>query len=369
MRGQLGYLAAHGFDVVLISAPGELLDATGTREGVRVRAVPMEREIHPGADVRSLFRMVKAYRAERPEISMVSTPKAGLIAGLAAWVTRVPRRIYMLRGLRLETVSGPKRWLLWLLEWIAMHLAHDVIVVSPSLLARSRELRLLGSRRGTVLGLGASNGVDLQRFAPTLQRLAAGREIRAALGIPADDFVFGFVGRLTVDKGIVELVEAFVQVAKTECSVWLLVIGGPDQRGVPDRVTALLENHGRVKYTGWLTEPDAAYFALDALVLPTYREGFPNAPIEAAAASLPVITTTATGAIDSVVHGVTGLLVSPRDSPALRTAMEMLVGDRAKAKSMGKAGRKFVTENFGNDAVWANLLNFVHKVPLNSRLK
>ncbi len=212
MRGQLNYLASAGFDVVLVSSPGELLEATGKREGVRTRAVSMQREISPVADARAIVGLVKAYRAERPRISLVSTPKAGLLAGVAAWITRVPRRVYMLRGLRLETVTGAQRWLLWLLEWISLHLAHDVIVVSPSLLTRARELHLLGRGRGTVLGRGASNGVDMERFEPTPQRQAEARKLRADLGIPDDAFVFGFVGRLTVDKGVTELAQAFAAV-------------------------------------------------------------------------------------------------------------------------------------------------------------
>jgi len=357
MRGQLGYLASAGFDVVLVSAPGELLDATGAREGVRVRAVPMEREIHPRADARSLRGLVRAYRAERPDISMVSTPKAGLIAGLAAWITRVPRRIYMLRGLRLETVSGPKRWLLWLVEWISLHLAHDVVVVSPSLLARSRELHLLGRRRGTVLGRGASNGVDLERFEPTPQRQAAARAMRADLGIPEDAFVFGFVGRLTVDKGIVELVDAFRELTHAVPKAWLLIVSDNSFSGLPKRTRETLAAGSQIRFTGWLDDSASAYHAFECLVLPTHREGFPNVPLEAAAAAKPVITTTATGAVDSILPGQSGLSVEPRDVTGLRTAMQTLAKDPAGARAMGTFGKRLVAKHFANPIIWNQLKN------------
>lgn len=359
MRGQLGYLASAGFDVVLVSAPGELLDATGAREGVRVRAVPMEREIHPRADARSLRGLVKAYRAERPDISLVSTPKAGLIAGLAACITRVPRRIYMLRGLRLETVSGPKRWLLWLLEWISLHLAHDVIVVSPSLLARTRELHLLGRRRGTVLGRGASNGVDPQRFEPTPQRLVAARTMRADLGIPEEAFVFGFVGRLTVDKGIVELVDAFRELTNAVPKAWLLMVSENQLSGLPKRTRETLAAGSQIRFTGWLDDPAPAYHAIECLVLPTHREGFPNVPLEAAAAAKPVITTTATGAIDAILPGHSGLLVKPRDVTGLCAAMRTLAGDPAGSRDMGNSGKSLVANNFANTIIWNQLIKYL----------
>jgi len=361
MRGQLGYLASHGFDVVLVSAPGELLEATGAREGVRVRAVPMEREIHPWADARSLCGLVKAYRAERPDISMVSTPKAGLIAGLAAWITRVPRRIYMLRGLRLETVSGLKRWLLWLLEWIALHLAHDVIVVSPSLLTRSRELHLLGRRRGTVLGRGASNGVDMQRFESTPQRQAAARAMRADLGIPADAFVFGFVGRLTVDKGIVELVQAFTELINPVPKAWLLMVTENQLSGLPTRTRETLAAESQIRFTGWLDDPALAYHAIECLVLPTYREGFPNVPLEAAAAAKPVITTTATGAVDSILTGRSGLLVEPRDVPSLCAAMRSIAENPSDSRSMGLSGKEFAADYFSNLIIWNQLTHYLSR--------
>ena len=361
MRGQLKYLVSAGFDVVLASAPGELLDATGAREGVPVRAVPMEREIHLPADARSLFHMVRMYRSERPDISLVSTPKAGLIAGLAAWITRVPRRVYMMRGLRLETVTGPRRWLLWLLEWVSLHVAHDVIVVSPSLLARTRQLHLLGGRRGTVLGRGASNGVDLQRFEPTPQRQAAARAVRADLGIPSDAFVFGFVGRLNSDKGIAELVQAFGELRDTVPNAWLLMVCENQLSGLPAPTRDALTVGPQIRFTGWLDDPGLAYHAFECLVLPTYREGFPNVPLEAAAAAKPVITTTATGAVDSILPGRSGLLVEPHDVASLRTAMQTLAQDPPGARSMGLAGRDFVANHFSNPIIWNQLSEYLSR--------
>ena len=309
--------------------------------------------------MRGLISLVRAFRIEGPDISLVSTPKAGLIAGLAAWLTRVPRRIYMLRGLRLETAAGPQRWLLWVLEWIALHLAHDVIVVSPSLLARSRELHLLGPRRGVVLGRGASNGVDISRFEPTPARLADALTLREDLKIPQAAFVFGFVGRLTVDKGIRELIDAFIMVQEVNPQAWLIVVGQEELGGLPPDIRTSLNTVPQVRFTGWLNDPALAYHVMDCLVLPTYREGFPNVPLEAAAAAKPVITTTATGAIDSICHGSTGLHTAPHDPDSLFQAMQSLVNHPETAKVLGRGGYDFVAANFTNEVVWQHLIDLI----------
>src|SRR5262249_30666447 len=139
----------------------------------------------------------------------------------AAALCRVRVRVYMLLGLRLETATGMSRAVLWAAEWAAVHAAQHVVGVSPSLLARARALRLLGRRRGEVLGRGSSNGVDVDRFATTPAALAAAAGARRRFGIPDGAFVFGFVGRLTVDKGVGELAAAFGRVAQRHADAWL----------------------------------------------------------------------------------------------------------------------------------------------------
>jgi glycosyltransferase involved in cell wall biosynthesis len=236
---------------------------------------------------------------------------------------------------------------------------HRVVVVSPSLLARARGVGLLRGDRGVVLGRGGGNGVDVARFADTPDTADLAAAARAELGIPADAFVYGFVGRLTVDKGVRELVAAFGRVAAQHAGAWLLVVGAEDQSGLPVDVRTALRTRPRIRCTGWLADPTALYHVMDALVLPTYREGFPNVSLEAAAAGRPVITTTATGAVDSVVHEATGLLVPPRDTDALAAAMARLIGDRQAARDMGARGRCRVRRSFANEVVWGHVERFI----------
>ena len=363
MRGKLRFLSENGFDVVLVSSPGEELGRTAEREGVRAVGIPMRREIRPWADVVSLIRLFRLMRLERPHLVLMGTPKAGLVASLASSLSGVPVRIYMLGGLRLETAKGLKWILLWAAEWVTTHTAHEVIVVSPSLLARVRGLKLLATSRGIVLGRGASNGVDTERFAATPDTARRAAATRRELGIPDTAFVFGFVGRLTVDKGIRELAAAFHQVAQRHADGWLLIVGDEDSKKLPADIRRQLGSEPQVRFTGWLEDPMISYHMMDALTLPTYREGFPNAPLEAAAAGKPVVTTTATGAVDSVVHELTGLLIRPRDPTDLTEAMARLIENRQEAQEMGVRGRTYVEQNFSNSVVWAQLKGFLTSLP------
>jgi glycosyltransferase involved in cell wall biosynthesis len=359
MCGKLRFLNENGFEVVLVSSPTADLQRTAEREGVRAVGVPMNRGFRPWADVVSLVRLFRLMRAERPHVMLAGTPKAGLVASLAGAMSRVPVRVYLMLGLRLETARGAARGLLWLAEWVSTHVVHRVLVVSPSLLARARDIGVLGDGRGVVLGHGGGNGVDVGRFAATPDTAAAAAAARAGLGIPANAFVYGFVGRLTADKGLRELVAAFDRIAACHPDAWLLVVGAEDLGGLPPGVRTALRTRPRVRCTGWQDDPTAAYHVMDALVLPTYREGFPTVSLEAAAAGKPVITTTATGAVDSVVDGTTGLLVPPRDADALATAMARLIGDRQAARDMGARGRCRVRRSFANEVAWGHVERFI----------
>jgi glycosyltransferase involved in cell wall biosynthesis len=356
LRGQLAYLREQGYDVVLVSSPGSLLDAVGHREGVRTVGVPMSRAISPRGDLRSFAALMRLYRAERPEISMVGTPKAGLLAGIAALLTGVPRRVYLLRGLRLETSRGLQRAVLWACERIAAASAHQVLCVSRSLRDEARALRILGRGKGTVLGAGGSNGVRVPETLPSVGDVV---ERRRALGLEPTDLVFGYVGRITPDKGVRELLAAFATVSARLPEALLVVAGNDEGDDVDTETLGALRNHPRVRFLGWLDDPAMLYPVLDVFVLPTYREGLPTVCLEAGAAAVPVVTTDATGARDAVIDGETGLCVPARDARSLADAMLLLADDGDLRRAMGAAGRRFVLQNFTNEVVWARLRAFL----------
>lgn len=345
LSGQLQVLADEGHEVHLLSAPGAELGALDPR--VTVHQVRMTREPDPARDVGALLRAVRVLRAVRPDVTVVGTPKAGLLVGLAAVLVRVPRRYYLLRGLRLETTTGARRLLLTALEVLACRAAHRVVAVSPSLAEEVRRLPGVRADRVVVSGAGSSNGVDTLRFRPASS--AQRQEQRRRLGLPEDVVVLGFVGRLGRDKGLRELLSAAERLAGRSDVRWLVV---GELEGDATTVDADELRRLGIAVTGFVDDTAPLYAALDVLVLPTYREGFPNVVLEAAASGLPTVTTTATGARDAVVEGVTGLTVPPRDFAALVAALVRLLEDPALRARLGAAARERAVAAFDQRAVW-----------------
>jgi lipopolysaccharide/colanic/teichoic acid biosynthesis glycosyltransferase len=357
LRGQLAFIARQR-DVQLVTSPGPEVETVTKREGVGAYLEPMAREISLLQDIRSLVGLYFKFRAIKPQISNVSTPKAGLLGGLAAVFTRVPARVYTLRGLRLETSSGFKRQLLWWVEWLACQCAHKVVCVSPSLQQTVIKMRLTDALKTLVLGAGSSNGVNADQFHANPERLERAKILRSDLGIAAKAPVVGFVGRFTKDKGIEELVNAF-DLLKIKISDAILLLLGDFEEGDPVN----LETQARIKagqgivWAGFVNNPADYYHVFDVFALPTYREGFPNVPLEAAAAGKPVIATNATGARDAVLDGVTGFIVPVGNAPALADALIRVLGSSELAQKLGEAGREWVTTEFQPERIWSALDN------------
>jgi glycosyltransferase involved in cell wall biosynthesis len=356
MRGQLSYLRANGFDPALLSSPGKELEEIAVREGHRVYSVPMRREISPLSDLLSFFRIVRLLRLIRPVICNSGTPKAGLLVGLASWLTRVPCRIYTLRGLRLETARGARRMILVITEKLACASAHRVVCVSASLRERAIALGLLQRSKAVVLGAGSSNGVDPERFEPTPERHASAAALRQTLDIRPDQPIIGFAGRLTRDKGIPELVTAFQSIRKELPDAVLLLVGNyEDGDPIPADTRYAIESDPAIRHVRFNSQIEPYYLAMNLFVLPTHREGFPNTILEAQAAGLPVVTTVATGAVDAIVDGVTGLLTPIGDARKLAESILFLLSDPVKMKTMGQLGRERVIREFRNEIVWEAL--------------
>jgi lipopolysaccharide/colanic/teichoic acid biosynthesis glycosyltransferase/glycosyltransferase involved in cell wall biosynthesis len=356
LRGQLAWLQQRGHHITLVTSPGDVFKATLEREEVNGCAVEMEREINPRKDWVSLKELISVFKREKPDVINVSTPKAGLLGGIAGVISAVPVRIYTLRGLRMETARGPKRMVLWLAEWIACACAHKVVCVSPSLRDRAVELRLVSSRKAVVLGGGSSNGVLAQRFEPTPERSVNAMNIRHELGILESSIVYGFVGRFTRDKGILELLDAFLTVSTDHPEAKLLLVGDFETGDpIPDNARQQLEQHPSIICTGFVQDTSPYYHVLDVLVLPSHREGFPNVPLEAASAAKAVITTNATGARDAVVDGVTGLIVPVGDAKALGRAMIQLLLKPEQTIAFGHVGRERILREFTPEVIWHEL--------------
>jgi glycosyltransferase involved in cell wall biosynthesis len=231
-----------------------------------------------------------------------------------------------------------------------------VYCVSPSLRELAIDLKLVGKDKSMAIANGTCNGIDIDRFAPSPERKGDARRLRAKLNIDSEALVVGFVGRLTRDKGIPELYEAFLLLSSQISNLRLLLVGDYESGDpVPDDIRARIDSDALVVRTDWVADTAPYYQVMNLLALPTHREGFGLVSAEAQASGIPVVATTATGARDSFVDGITGISTPIGDATALAEAIGRLLRDAELRKRMGEAGRDWVACKFDRRIVWAEI--------------
>jgi glycosyltransferase involved in cell wall biosynthesis len=342
---QLERLATAGFEIVGASAPGPYVDRLAERG---VRHVPLRhatRRMAPVEDARALYELLALFRAMRPSIVHTHNPKPGLYGRVAARLARVPVVVNTVHGLyALPEDSLPKRAVVYGLERVAASCSDAELLQNEEDFPVLRRLRVPEDRI-TILG----NGVDLERFDAEGGSERDTEDARVDLGAERDgDVVVGAVGRLVREKGYPELFEAAAELRRTAPRVRVAVVG-PDERDKVDGLTmhdrAIAAAAG-VRLLGHREDVVRLYRGMDVLVLASHREGFPRAPMEAAAMGVPVVATDIRGCRQAVEHGVTGLLVPPRDPKALAGAIAMLAGDCELRRRMGVAARAKARREF-----------------------
>lgn len=351
MKGQIEYLRNKGLDVHVVSSRGEELENYSSNI---THVLNMEREVSLINDIKSLINMILLFLKEKPYIVNAGTPKAGLIGTLAGFITRRPVRIYTVRGLRLETVSGLKYRILYLMEKIAMFCATDVLAISESLKNKIIFLNLEKEENIKVLGHGSSNGIMLDNFRQEFNEIPdeISRKIEGC-------FVLGFVGRIVKDKGIKEVIESFKIIKNKGYNVKLLVVGKVEKDNTISKEDFdFLNNDADVVLVGQVTNTVNYYNHMDVLVFPTYREGFGNVSIEAQAVKVPVITTNVTGAVDTVEDKLTGYIVAKGDYKGIAKRVEMLIKNPELKERLGNVARKKVEEKFNSIDIWEHLHSF-----------
>ena len=358
LTGQLRFMQQQGFEVTAVSSPDDHLQTFCKSEGIHFHPVVMLRAITPLKDLVSLRSLVNYFRHLKPDIVHAHTPKGGLLGMLAARLAHVPVRIYHIHGLPLVTARGLRRVLFKNTERIAIRNATRVLCVSQSVAVVAVSEHLCGDNGIGVLGHGSINGVEsAMRFNPRTLSQTTRADVRCRVSIPEEAPVIGFVGRLVRDKGIVELAEAWHLLRNRFPALHLLIVGEFECRdSVPAAVRESLLGDTRVHWVGadWNTPP--LYAAMDVVVLPTYREGFPTVPLEAAAMELPVVATRVPGCVDAVVDGVTGVLVPPGDACSLAAALAAYIESAPLRASHGRAARERVKEYFQPSTMWALVL-------------
>ncbi|MDW4126512.1 glycosyltransferase family 4 protein [Staphylococcus saprophyticus] len=359
LKGQIEYLRKNDINMHLISSEGKELEQYPNDI---IHKIEMNREISILKDIKSLLNLIFLFIKERPYIVNAGTPKAGLLGMIASYITRRPHRVYTVRGLRLETVSGIKYKILFLMEKIAMFCATDIIAISESLKTRVIELNLNNGKNIIVFGNGSSNGLNLKEYSKNNNKIE--NDILKKLN---GQFVIGYLGRLVKDKGIEDLVKAFKIIEKKYRNVKLLVIGSIEDGDSISKndLTFILENKN-VVYKNHVDNPVNYYNNMDVFIFPTYREGFGNVSIEAQALGIPTITYNVTGAKDTVINNETGFIVEPGDYVKIAEKIELLlINEKLKAR-MGTKGEEWVNNNFSNEIIWGKMMRF-YNFKLNER--
>ncbi|MDH3752604.1 MAG: glycosyltransferase family 4 protein [Acidimicrobiia bacterium] len=339
-----------GYRVIGASAPGPYV-AGLVEDGIEHVALDhATRSMAPRRDVLALAELWRLFRRVRPDIVHTHNPKPGVYGRLAAQAARVPVVVNTVHGLYATPDDRfAKRAIVYTLERLAAACSDAELVQNPEDIPVLRRLRISADRLH-LLG----NGVDLDRFSPGPDSSAWRSSFRAELGVSESDVVVGAVGRLVWEKGYREVFAASRQLAATHPHVHMVVVGPTDPEKADGISTADIDaacDGTNLHVIGSRNDVERLYPAFDLYVLASYREGFPRSAMEAAAAGLAVVATDIRGCRQVVDHDVTGLLVAPRDAPALASAVAALADDPGRRASMSAAAVEKARDEFDQERV------------------
>lgn len=353
LRAHIERLAAD-YDVFVVSDFSA--GAANVPPSVTCLSVPLSREILIGKDILGLRALHALFVRYRFEVVLSVTPKAGLLAMVAAFLTRVPCRIHWFTGQVWVTRKGFARGVLKSADRLIARLASSLLADSPSQRDFLVEQGVVPGNKISVIGDGSICGVDTDCFCPNEE---ARQHVRTSFGIPAEATVVLYLGRLNLDKGLHELACAMEVLGERLPTVhWLFV--GPDEDSIVNELRRA--SHGfsdRAHFQGFTVQPEQFMAAADLFCLPSYREGFGSSILEAASVGIPGVATRIYGLTDAVEEGVTGLLVPPRDAEALKDALALLLENVDLREAMGRAARARAVERFGVARIVEGLVVFL----------
>jgi glycosyltransferase involved in cell wall biosynthesis len=357
LRQQLRFVSEY-YNVLAVSSAEKELEEVRIEEGVRVAPINMTRSITPLKDLHALWRLYKLFKKERPLIVHTHTPKAGLLGMMAGKIAGVPIRMHTVAGLPLMESKGVKRILLEFIERITYLCAHKVYPNSKNLEQFILKNRFCNNAKLSVIGNGSSNGINTDYFQLTPDVVSAANAIRKDLDIKDADFVFVFIGRLVKDKGIQELVEAFLKINRENNQVKLLLVGPFEQAldPLPESTLQAINQNKSIKHVGFKQDVRPFLALSNVLVFPSYREGFPNVPMQAGCMELPSIVTDINGCNEIIEEGKNGLIIPAKDASALQAAMECLLNDKMLFQQLKANARNMITARFDQKLIWNLLL-------------
>ncbi len=358
LKRQIEFLLGAGMQVTLISSSGPELAQIAPHPKLSHHMVAIARRLEPWRDLIALFQLIRLFRHDQFMIVHSTTPKAGLLTAIAAWLVRVPVRLHTFTGQPWVGMRGPLRRMARISDRIIGWLATRCYADSPSQRQFLISEGIISEQRIAVIGAGSLAGVDIGRFDRRRFGSDIRVQIRRELGLSEQTVVLVFVGRIARDKGIYELLEAVQGLRSSGYDLALLVIGPMDDErdGIGTVVRADLDGKVGVYYLGYCAEPEYYLAAADILCLPSYREGFGTVVIEAAALGLPAVGTRIAGLVDAVLDGETGILVEPHNAGVLAQGLRRLLDDPILRTQMGEAAYRRTCDLFSANVVNAALV-------------
>ncbi len=348
LSNQMRYMKENGFEVIMVSSNGKEWPDLLKNEGCDYRVVPMARHIAPFKDLRSLWRLYRLIRKEKPDIVHSHTPKAGLLAMLAARMAGVKIRIHTVAGLRFMTTTGIKKKALRFMERLTGKAATHVWPNSYSLLGYIRKHQLVKEKKLMVIGQGSSNGVDLGRFSARALNPGTLAATKQKLQYDERYCYLLNMGRIVRDKGMDELMKAFAKLYETRPHLRLIILGQFEDHLDPISAEAreVLKKHPGIVHIDWSEEVEYFLHLSKLLVHASYREGFPNTLLQAGAMNCPIVCSAVEGNVDIVTDRKTGLLFQPRDTNDLLEKLSYALDHPDEMNLYAEDLRKKIEDNF-----------------------
>lgn len=366
LRGQLSFMQKNGFEVLAVSADGEEVESLKQQENVSHYAVPFTRLISPIQDLKCLIQLTKYLRKVKPDVVHTHTPKAGLLGMWAAFLAGVPVRLHTIAGVPWIETTGFRRWVLKSVEKITALPATQVYPNSH----KQHEFLMengIANKKFKVLEKGSSNGIDTTHFSITPAIASDASRLRVNENVKEDAWIWIFVGRIVKDKGMEEMLYAWntIQEKYPNDKLWLLGSEEPELDPLSPEATEFMNNSSSVKKWGFLNDIRPYLAAAQVLVFPSYREGFPNVPMQAGAMECALILSDINGCNEIVEDQKSGILVQSKNKEALLSAMLTLRENESKRIEFAKAARQHIAEGFDQQKIWQAILkeyrNFLSK--------
>lgn len=354
----MGFMSTY-FDVTGISSDKQYLARIGAKEGIAVYNVEMTRKITPLKDLVAIIKLYKLIKKYKPLIIHTHTPKAGLLGMIAAGLANAPIRLHTVAGMPLMEARGVKRKILNITEWLTYRLATKVYPNSKNLKQFIVDNKFCLPAKLKVIGNGSSNGIDADHFKPNGSTIRKSIELKSELRLTDDNFVFLFVGRLVKDKGIEELVKAFLTIHKQYPHIRLLLVGPFEHELDPLSASCVeqIEINENILSVGFQSDVRPYLMLSNALVFPSYREGFPNVPMQAGCFDLPCIVSDINGCNEIIEDGENGLIIPVKDTVALKVSMERLLTDKLLLLKLKANARRMIVDRYEQRYFWSLLLD------------